>query len=73
MQTSPYVVPVFRGMTVVGTALSRDVDGDLVHRLTTTSTVPGDPLIHYDVLSGSASASAPTVARSAHDSPSGTD
>ena len=40
MHRSPYVIPTFRGMTLVGTALSTGDDGVLVHALTTDTTVP---------------------------------
>lgn len=42
MHTSPYVVPVYRAMTIVGTALSRDEHGDMVHTTVTSTTLPED-------------------------------
>lgn len=42
MHTSPYVVPVYRAMTIVGTALSRDENGDMVHTTVTSTTLPED-------------------------------
>ncbi len=45
MHTSPYVVPVYRAMTIVGTALSRDDHGDLVHTTVISTTLPEDPSV----------------------------
>jgi hypothetical protein len=42
MHTSPYVVPVYRAMTIVGTALSRDEHGDMVHTTVISTTLPDD-------------------------------
>ncbi len=42
MHTSPYVVPVYRAMTIVGTALSRDAHGDMVHTTVISTTLPDD-------------------------------
>lgn len=40
MRTSPYVVPTYRAITIVSTALSRDIEGEMVHALTTDTTLP---------------------------------
>lgn len=40
MRTSPYVVPTFRAIAIVSTVLSRDNEGELVHALTTDTTLP---------------------------------
>lgn len=39
MHTSPYVVPVYRGLTIVSTALSRDTNGELVHAIVHSTTL----------------------------------
>lgn len=38
MTTSPYPIPEFRGRTIAGTALSKDVTGDLTHHIVTDTT-----------------------------------
>ncbi len=43
MHTSPYVVPEYRQMTIVSTALSRDRNGDMVHTITCSTTI-GEPV-----------------------------
>jgi hypothetical protein len=40
MITSPYLVPEFRGLTIVGTALSKDLTGDMTHRIVSDTTLP---------------------------------
>jgi hypothetical protein len=51
MTTSPYVVPTYRAMTIVGTALTRTQDGDMIHHLVvdTTLSEPHGQLV-YDVV-----------------------
>ncbi len=43
MHTSPYVVPEYRRMTIVSTALSRDLNGDMVHAIVCSTTI-GEPV-----------------------------
>lgn len=49
MHRSPYVIPTFRGITLVGTALSTGDDGVLVHALTIDTTVPDVERVVYQL------------------------
>ncbi len=49
MHTSPYRVPVYRGITIVSTALSRDEHGDMVHTLIVTTTLPDEVAVVYEL------------------------
>lgn len=51
MQTSSFVIPTFRGMTLVGTALSTREDGVLEHALTTDTTAPDVDRVVYQIRS----------------------
>ncbi len=49
MTTTPYLIPEFRGLTIVGTALSRDASGTMAHRITTDTTLPDAVEVVYQV------------------------
>mgnify|MGYP001184967913 FL=1 len=49
MHTSPYVVPTYRAITIVSTVLSRDAEGEMVHALTTDTTLPEQVLVVYEL------------------------
>ena len=40
MTTSPFLIPEFRGLTIVGTALSKDSTGDMTHCIVSDTTFP---------------------------------
>jgi hypothetical protein len=50
MRTSPYVVPEYRGLTIVTTALSRDQHGELVHAVTYSITLSEQVRIVYELV-----------------------
>lgn len=47
MTTTPYVIPEFRGLTIVGTALTKVGNGDLAHRIVTDTTLPSPQEVVY--------------------------
>lgn len=49
MLTPPYAVPVFRVMTIVATALSREASGDMVHRVISHSSEHGPVEVHFEM------------------------
>jgi hypothetical protein len=49
MHTSPYVVPTYRAITIVSTVLSRDAEGEMVHTLTTDTTLPDQVVVVYEL------------------------
>jgi hypothetical protein len=51
MTTSPYVVPTYRAMTIVGTALTRTQEGDMIHHLVVDTTL-SEPfgVIEYEIV-----------------------
>jgi len=49
MHTSPYVIPVYRAITIVSTVLSRDEHGEMVHSLVVTTTVPDEVAVVYEL------------------------
>ena len=49
MVTGAYIIPVFRAVTIVGTALSRDNDGDMSHITVTDTTLDELVIVMYEV------------------------
>ncbi len=49
MTTSPYLVPEFRGLTIVGTALTKDLSGDMTHRIVTDTTFPEVVVVVFEL------------------------
>ena len=45
----PLIVPVDRLLTMVGTSLSRDAQGEMVHHTVSDNTSVGDLDLHYEV------------------------
>jgi hypothetical protein len=54
MQQETVIVPTFRGPTVVGTALSREADGALMHKLVVDTTTIEEVEVVYRFRSGDA-------------------
>ena len=50
MHTSPYLVPVYRVVTIVSTVLSCDKQGDMVHALTVDTTLPDEIDVVYELI-----------------------
>ena len=48
--TSPGIVPIYRGLTIVGTVLTCDEQGEAILRLVTTTTIPGFDEVAYELL-----------------------
>jgi hypothetical protein len=65
MTTSPYVVPTYRALTIVSTALTRNEEGDMIHHLVvdTTLSEPHGQLVYEIVPVKPASASGKRNAR----------
>jgi len=49
MRSSPCVVPTYRAVTIVSTVLSRDKAGEMVHALTTDTTLPEEVTVVYEL------------------------
>jgi hypothetical protein len=49
MTASPYLVPEFRGLTIVGTALTRDFAGDMTHHIVTDTTLPVAVVVVFEL------------------------
>lgn len=49
--TSPGIIPVYRGLTIVGTVLTCDEQGEAALLLVTTTTLRGVDEVVYELLS----------------------
>jgi len=50
MDPSPVIIPVYRAVTIVGSALSRDSDGDMVHLIVTDTTLSEPVIVLFELL-----------------------
>ncbi len=51
MDPSPVIIPVYRAVTIVSTALSRDRDGDMAHIIVTDTTLTEPVTVVFELLS----------------------
>ena len=49
MTTTPYLVPEFRGFTIVGTALTKDITGDMTHHIVSDTTCPEAVVVVFEL------------------------
>ncbi|MCB0791520.1 MAG: hypothetical protein H6595_07040 [Flavobacteriales bacterium] len=49
MTTSPYIIPVYRALTIAGNVLEKDETGDMVHATVVSTTLPEEVEVVYDI------------------------
>lgn len=50
MTSTPCLIPTFRGLTIVGTALTKEGTGDMTHRIVSDTTCPDEVIVVFELL-----------------------